>query len=96
MAERETWTVEQCAAAWGIKPATWRDAVSDGRAPQPLDGFDNDRKRRWDAEAVRNFPRPGQGRRNDLSAADRRGETAAEPETEFPGAQPAPRSPQDL
>lgn len=60
---RETWTVEECAAAWGVKPATWRGYVATGRAPQPLPGFDEHRRRRWDAQRVRSFQRQGQGRR---------------------------------
>ena len=87
VAERETWTVEQCAEAWRVKPSTWRYYVHRGLAPQPLPGYDDDRKRRWDPGAVMTFPRPGQGRRTDLQAAvptppptTQHGETAAQPE----------------
>lgn len=54
----ETWTSHECAQAWGVKPATWSGYVSRGQAPDPLPGS----PRRWDAEAVRSFPRPGVGR----------------------------------
>jgi hypothetical protein len=59
----ETWTADQCAAAWGVKVGTWRDYVARGYAPKPLPGFDEQRRRRWDAETVRTYQRPGQGRR---------------------------------
>lgn len=45
-----------------MKPATWLGYVSRGQAPQPLPGTDEQGRRRWDAEAVRSFPRPGVGR----------------------------------
>jgi DNA-directed RNA polymerase specialized sigma24 family protein len=58
----ETWTSHECAAAWGVKTPTWLGYVARGQAPQPLPGHDEKRRRRWDAEAVRSFPRPGVGR----------------------------------
>lgn len=59
-----TWTVDECAAAWGIKPSTWRYYVSTGYAPRPLPGYDPHTGRRlWDAEQVRTYQRPGQGRK---------------------------------
>ncbi len=57
-----TWTAEQCAAAWGVKTATWLGYVSRGQAPQPLQERDGSGRRRWDPVAVRTFPRPGSGR----------------------------------
>jgi hypothetical protein len=54
----ETWTGTECAAAWGVKPATWLGYVSRGQAPPALPGS----PKRWDVEAVRSFPRPGAGR----------------------------------
>ena len=36
--------------------------VSRGQAPQPLPGTDEQGRRLWDADAVRDFPRPGVGR----------------------------------
>ncbi len=54
----ETWTSAQCAAAWGVKVPTWLGYVSRGQAPAPLPGT----ARRWDPDAVREFPRPGAGR----------------------------------
>ena len=57
----ETWTSQECAQAWGVKTATWLGYVSRGQAPPPLPGSDGGR-RRWDAAAVRAFPRPGAGR----------------------------------
>ena len=61
-----TWTADECAAAWGIKPSTWRAYVAGGHAPQPLPGYDDQRRRRWNAEQVRNWQRPGRGARTDL------------------------------
>lgn len=57
-----TWTGVECAAAWGVKPATWSGYVSRGQAPPPLPGTDESGHKRWDADAVRVFPRPGAGR----------------------------------
>ncbi len=55
----ESWSTAECAAAWGVKPATWLGYVSRGQAPAPLPG---DGPRRWDPAAVQAFPRPGVGR----------------------------------
>jgi hypothetical protein len=55
----ETWTARECAEAWRVKEPTWAGYVSRGQAPAPLPG---DGPRRWDADAVRAFPRPGAGR----------------------------------
>jgi hypothetical protein len=57
-----TWSTAECAAAWGVRPATWLGYVSRGQAPPPLPGTDERGHRRWDADAVRTFPRPGVGR----------------------------------
>jgi hypothetical protein len=57
-----TWTAEECARAWGVKPATWLGYVSRGQAPAPLPERDAAGRRRWDAAQVRDFPRPGAGR----------------------------------
>lgn len=62
IAGTETWTSDECAAAWGVRTPTWLGYVSRGQAPEPLPGHDEQRRRRWDAEAVRSFPRPGAGR----------------------------------
>lgn len=64
----ETWTVEQCAQEWGISPSSWRVYVGAGRAPKPLPGYDEQRRRRWDPEQVRQAKgrRPGRGARTDL------------------------------
>jgi hypothetical protein len=58
----EVWTSDDCARAWGVKTTTWLGYVSRGQAPPPLPGLDEKRRRRWDAEQVREFPRPGAGR----------------------------------
>ncbi len=58
----ETWTSDECARAWGVKTATWLGYVARGQAPEPLPGLDERRRRRWDPERVRAFPRPGVGR----------------------------------
>ena len=55
----ETWTSAECAAAWGVKTPTWLGYVSRGQAPKPLP--DGGAVKRWDAEEVRAFPRPGMG-----------------------------------
>jgi CubicO group peptidase (beta-lactamase class C family) len=57
-----TWTSAECAAAWGVQPATWLGYVSRGQAPPPLPDPDEHGRRRWDPDAVRAFPRPGVGR----------------------------------
>lgn len=62
----DTWTADECAAAWGVKPSTWRSYVATGRAPNPLPGYDDQRRRRWDAAHVRDWQRPGRGHRTDL------------------------------
>lgn len=56
----ERWTDEECATAWGVKTSTWLGYVSRGQAPPPLPDRDTD-GRRWAADAVRRFPRPGSG-----------------------------------
>jgi DNA-directed RNA polymerase specialized sigma24 family protein len=58
----ETWTGDECAAAWGVQTATWLGYVSRGQAPPPLPDPDDRGRRRWDTDAVRRFPRPGPGR----------------------------------
>jgi predicted DNA-binding transcriptional regulator AlpA len=59
----QTWTSDECAKAWGVKTPTWLGYVARGHAPQPLPGLDSRRRRRWDPDQVRNFTRPGVGRR---------------------------------
>lgn len=56
----ETWTSNECAQAWGVKTTTWLGYVSRGQAPRPLDV--GGRRKLWDAEEVRTWPRPGAGR----------------------------------
>ncbi|MDN5930430.1 MAG: hypothetical protein L0I24_05105 [Pseudonocardia sp.] len=55
----QTWTARECAEAWGVQEPTWVGYVSRGAAPPALPG---DGPRRWDADTVRAFPRPGAGR----------------------------------
>ena len=62
MAAIETWNGEECATAWGVQTGTWLAYVSRGQAPPPLPDPDDRGRRRWDADAVRRFPRPGSGR----------------------------------
>ena len=62
VSETETWDVDECAAAWGVKVPTWLGYVSRGQAPPPLARRDPHGRRLWDADAVRRFPRPGPGR----------------------------------
>ena len=58
----ETWTGDECAAAWGVKTTTWLGYVSRGQAPSALPDRDERGRRLWDAAEVRRFPRPGSGR----------------------------------
>ena len=58
----EIWSGAECAAAWGVRPATWAGYVSRGQAPPPLPDTDERGHKVWDADAVRTFPRPGVGR----------------------------------
>ena len=62
MADIETWTADECAAAWQVKTLTFMGYVSRGQAPAPLAERDHRGRRRWNAEEVRDFPRPGPGR----------------------------------
>lgn len=55
----ETWTSAECAAAWGVQTSTWLGYVSRGQAPRALP--DAGGVKRWDADEVRAFPRPGVG-----------------------------------
>ena len=61
MGDIETWTADECAAAWGVKTPTWLGYVSRGQAPAALPERDEHGRRRWDAAVVRTFPRPGAG-----------------------------------
>lgn len=45
-----------------MKTPTWLGYVARRQAPQPLPGHDERGRRRWDAETVRTFPRPGAGK----------------------------------
>jgi transposase len=58
----ETWTSDECAELWGVKTGTWLGYVSRGQAPAALADPDEHGRRRWNAEEVRTFPRPGAGR----------------------------------
>lgn len=62
MGDIETWTADECAAAWGVKTPTWLGYVSRGQAPPALPGRDERGRRRWDVDEVRHFSRPGSGR----------------------------------
>lgn len=76
MGEPQTWTATECAAHAGISETTWRAYVARRHPrgdppPQPLTGYDEQRRRRWDAAAVRAWQarRIGAGARTDLRAA---------------------------
>jgi hypothetical protein len=58
----ETWTADECAAAWQVKTLTFMGYVSRGQAPAPLPERDRRGRRRGNADEVRNYPRPGPGR----------------------------------
>ena len=58
----ERWTSAECAQAWGVRTATWLGYVSRGQAPPPLPDPSGSGQRRWAADEVRGFPRPGVGR----------------------------------
>ncbi len=64
-----TWTADECAEAWGVAPSTWRAYVAQGRAPGPLPGYDEQRRRMWDPDVVKSWKRPGQGSRSDLKGS---------------------------
>ena len=69
MGDIETWTADECAAAWGVKTPTCLGYVSRGQAPAAL--IDRPGGRRvWDADQVRRFPRPGPGRSRAGAGAD--------------------------
>lgn len=78
-----TWTAQECARYWGVRPSTWRDYVSRDYAPQPLDGFDNQRCRRWNPDAVKAAfaLRPGRGARTDITRARAAENVAKHPRT---------------
>lgn len=71
----ETWTSAECAAAWGVQMSTWLGYVSRGQAPQALPG--DGATKRWDADEVRAFPRPGVGHSRAGAGADAEGLLAA-------------------
>lgn len=64
----ETWTSAECAAAWGVRTSTWLGYVSRGQAPRALPGDGG--AKRWDADEVRAFPRPGVGHSRAAAGAD--------------------------
>ena len=70
MADIETWTAHECAAAWGVKTPTWLGYVSRGQAPAALPEHDERGRRLWNADAARRFPRPGPGRSRAGAGAD--------------------------
>ena len=70
MGGEQTWTSDECAQEWGVKTPTWLGYVARGQAPEPLPGFDQRRRRRWDVETVRAFPRPGVGRTRTSAGAE--------------------------
>ena len=61
MGDTEVWTADECAAAWGVKTATWLGYVSRAQAPAARRERDERGRRVWDAVTVRTFPRPGSG-----------------------------------
>jgi DNA-directed RNA polymerase specialized sigma24 family protein len=65
----ETWTADECAAAWGAKTPTFLGYASRGQAPAALPDRP-DGRRVWDADEVRRFPRPGPGRSRVGAGAD--------------------------
>jgi DNA-directed RNA polymerase specialized sigma24 family protein len=81
----QLWTSAECAAAWGVRTSTWLGYVSRGQAPSALPG--DGPTRRWDADEVRSFPRPGVGHSRAGAGAeatellDRMREVAAEIDT---------------
>jgi hypothetical protein len=64
----ETWTSAECAAAWGVRTSTWLGYVSRGQAPGAIPGDGG--AKRWDADEVRGFPRPGVGHARSAAGAD--------------------------
>ena len=70
MDDIETWTADECAAAWGVKTLTFMGYVSRDQAPAPLAERDRHGRRLWSADEVRRFPRPGPGRSRAGAGAD--------------------------
>jgi hypothetical protein len=69
MKTTERWTTAQVAEWCNIRPSTYRDYVSEGRAPGPLPERDlKTGAKLYDAEAVKTWHanRPGPGARTDL------------------------------
>jgi predicted DNA-binding transcriptional regulator AlpA len=64
----QTWTSAECAAAWGVRTSTWLGYVSRGQAPKALPG--DGATKRWDADEVRAFPRPGVGHSRAAAGAE--------------------------
>lgn len=65
----ERWTTAQVAEWCNIRPSTYRDYVSEGRAPGPLNERDPETGAKlYDADAVKEWHanRPGAGARTDL------------------------------
>lgn len=65
------WTTVQAAAHWRVSPSTYRDYISSGYAPEPVQHRDPmTGGKLHDAGAVRTAfaARPGQGHRSDLRA----------------------------
>jgi hypothetical protein len=72
MIDRTLWTTTESATWWGVKPGTFRDYVSKGYAPSPVDVRDPvTGSKMYDAAAVRAAfaARPGQGARTDVRPA---------------------------
>ena len=70
MTDQDWWGVAEAASHCGIKPGTWRDYVSDGRAPKAERGTDpavppNRWNPQWRPETVKAWHagRPGKGGR---------------------------------
>lgn len=60
----EEWTAQQCADHWGVKLKTWHGYVAREQAPKAVRRIG--RTPLWDAQEVRDYPRPGRGARTDL------------------------------
>lgn len=66
----ERWTTAQVAEYCGVRPSTYRNYVSEGRAPGPLAERDPESGAKlYDADAVKvwHASRPGPGSRTDLA-----------------------------
>lgn len=89
----ERWTTAQVAEWCNIRPSTYRDYVSEGRAPGPLPERDAETGAKlYDAAAVKEWHanRPGAGARTDLGQRGAKlGQTSVDTSPDVSGSKPS-------